>query len=136
MKKIAQPLNVLRKSLAIVFIISFFILSAGAQNIGISFPTAKVNAPDIRNDNTSLSIYPNPAADESKIIFYSSKYNVPYQVRIVNSAGVQLKNIKGTAIQGQNTIRIHVGNYPSGVYYVQLLTPESRETLKLLKQPL
>ena len=136
MKKIPQPINVIRKSLAIAFLISFSILSARSQNFDPGYNTVKVSAAGITYNNASLSVYPNPVADEAKLLFYSSKYNVPYQVRIVNNAGVSLKNMEGTTIQGRNTIGIHFGNYPPGVYYVELLTPSGRETLKLLKQPM
>ena len=135
MKKI-QPVSVLRTSLAIAFLISFSILSARAQNTGISFNTTQISAIDIAHDNAALSVYPNPAADEAKLVFNSSKYDMHYQVRIINNEGVRLRNLEGTTVQGQNTIRIHVGNYPPGVYYIQLLTSEGKETLKLLKQPL
>jgi hypothetical protein len=135
MKKI-PPIYFLRKSLVIAFLMSCSILSASAQNIVAGFNTIDISTANITNDNTSLNVYPNPAADEAKLAFNSSKYDVPYQVRIVNNAGVQLSNIEGTTVQGQNTIRIHVGNYPPGVYYIQLLTSTGRETLRLLKQPL
>ena len=135
MKKI-KPVNILRRSLAIAFLMSFSILSARAQNTGISFNTTQISAVDMANNNATLSVYPNPAADEAKLVFNSSKYDVRYQIRIVNNEGVRLRNIEGTTVQGQNTLRIHVGDYPPGVYYVQLLTSEGRETLKLFKQSL
>ena len=127
MKKILQPLNVLPKSLTIVFLMSFSILSARAQNMTGNFST---------NDIASLSVYPNPAADEAILVFNSSGYDVRYQVRIINNEGIQLRNIEGTTMQGRNTIRIHVGDYPPGVYYIQLLTSAGKQTVKLLKQPL
>ena len=136
MKKTQPAINITGKSLTIALLISFSVLSAGAQNIATSFSTSKINATSTRDENTSLSVYPNPAADEAKLVFYSTKYDVPYQVRIVNNGGATLKNIEGTTVQGQNTLRIHLGNYPPGVYYIQFLTAEGREALKMLKQPM
>jgi hypothetical protein len=135
MKKI-PPVYFLRKPLAIAFLVSCSVLSSRAQNISTGFNATAVSASNIPNDNTSLNVYPNPAADEAKLVFNSSKYDVPYEVRIINNAGIQISNMEGTTVQGQNTLRIDVGNYPPGVYYVQLLTSAGRETLRLLKQPL
>jgi hypothetical protein len=108
MKKILQPVNVLRKSLTIVFLMSFSILSARAQNMAGDFSMSAAGATNVTN--TSLSVYPNPAADEAILVFNSSGYDGRYQVRIINNEGIQLGNIEGTTIQGRNTITIHVGN--------------------------
>jgi hypothetical protein len=136
MKKILQPVNVLCKSLTIVFLMSFSILSARAQNMAANFSASEAGVTNIANDNASLSVYPNPAADEAILVFNSSGYDVRYQVRIINNEGIQLRNIEGTTMQGRNTIRIHVGDYPPGVYYIQLLTSTGKQIVKLLKQPL
>jgi Secretion system C-terminal sorting domain len=135
MKKIRQPVDVLRKSLAIAFLLSFFILTAKAQNATAGFNATGVGAVNTLDDNASLHVYPNPAADEEKLVFNSSNYGTRYQIRIINNSGIQLQNMEGTTVLGQNITRFHVGNYPPGIYYIQLLTSSGRETLKLLKQP-
>ena len=136
MKKMPYGIDVICRSLIISLLVVYSIIPAAAQNIATSFSTSKVNATTTREGNTMLSVFPNPAADEAKLVFYATKYDVPYQVRIVNNTGASLKKIQGATIQGQNVLRIHLGNYPPGIYYVQLITTEGRETLKLLKQPL
>ena len=145
MKKILQN-KALHNLLAAILMMSFTIFSAKAQ-----VESSSDNSSDIRSvnfadnstvlshsnsDETSLNVYPNPANDEAKLAFNSAQYDQRYEVRIVNASGMELKNIEGTTSQGTNTIDIHVGDYPPGVYYVQLLTTTGRETLKLLKQPM
>jgi Secretion system C-terminal sorting domain len=144
MKKITRKLPIV----ATIFISAFLLsssLATSAQSVAASLtsqgltPTyndVAMNARNVISSDNSLGVYPNPAADEAKFVFNSSKYNVPYQVRLINNAGSVLTSIQGTTLQGQNTIRIHVGSYPAGTYYIQLLTLEDRETVKLLKQPL
>ena len=133
MKKIVKPVS---KSAILLGLTFLMLLSANAQNMSTNFNGNASNNGCILNDNATLSVYPNPAADEAKIVFNAAKYDIPYQVRITNNAGIILTNIAGTTVQGQNTVRFHVGSFPSGIYYVQLLTSEGRETIKLLKQPL
>lgn len=136
MKKILHPIDTIYKSVTIAFLFLLFVLQASAQNIAAVYTNTIVTGFNNSNNNTSLSVYPNPASDEAKLVFNESKYGVTYQVRIINNVGIQLTNIEGTSVQGQNIIRIHVGNYPPGIYFVNLLTSVGTETLKLLKQPL
>ena len=136
MKKILKPTHILHNLLALAFLMSFSILTTTAQNSSTGLYATKGNAFHTVSDHASLSVYPDPAADAATLVFNSSNYSVPYQVRIISNEGVQLQNMEGTTVQGRNTINIHVGNYPPGVYYIQLLTLSGRETLRLLKQPL
>ncbi len=56
-----------------------------------------------------LNVYPNPAADEARLIFTSAINDERYQIRVLNDAGIQLNHMEGTIVQGQNTIEMHVG---------------------------
>ena len=131
MKNSLKALQNLITSITIIFLVSLTFISKG-QNIGVNYNSSQLISED---NNVSMSVYPNPAVDEAKLVFNSDKYDLPYQIRIINNNGVQLTSFSGTTFQGQNTIRIHVGNYSSGIYYIQLLTAHNKATLKLLKQP-
>ena len=128
-----QSLKMLKRSAGFALFFLFSIIISQAQNTRVNFVPQAGNS-NFPADNMSLSIYPNPAADEAKVAFNSSLNNESFEIRIVNNSGMNLQNVEGTTIQGENTIRIHVGNYPSGIYYVQLITHSGvRETLKFLK---
>lgn len=125
----------LTRSAAFALILTFSAVISQAQNTKVNFvtPLDNIGVPN----NATLSVYPNPAADEAKLAFNSATNNDRYEVRIINNSGMQLQEIEGTTVQGQNTLRIHVGQYAAGVYFVQLITQSgTRETLKLLKQPI
>jgi hypothetical protein len=125
----------------ILWLLSIFSLKAQA----LEGSTSGISATNItRGDGVStqtisndvwLNVYPNPTCDQANLVFSSSKNDQRYEVSVINSSGISLKEIEGTSVQGENTINVHVGDYPGGVYYVQLVTSSARETIKFLKEP-
>ena len=72
-----------------------------------------------------VSIFPNPAQDYT--IIESPKYAIE-QVSIIDITG---KVIHQEKIAHQNNITLNVSPYPSGVYTIQLVTPEGIATKRL-----
>jgi hypothetical protein len=83
----------------------------------------EINAiPDIKSENYSINIYPNPATNEIHLIL-DAKETVDYI--IYNSAGQTVMRGK---LQTQPTINIQ--SLPSGIYFLKV----SERTMKVIKQ--
>jgi hypothetical protein len=144
MKKNLRISLILYRLFALLILLPASIFSLKAQALEGSTPDISatngtrgdaVSTQTISN-NVWVNVYPNPASDEANLVFNSSQNDQRYELRVINSSGISLKEIEGTTVQGENTINIHVGDYPEGAYYVQLLTSSGRQTVKFLKQPL
>jgi hypothetical protein len=85
------------------------------------------------NGNAYLSLYPNPVINEVNVTFNAVEYNIPYEVRIVNNSGIPLRAIQGNTLRGVNVLKLNVGDFATGVYYLQISTATNKETLKFIK---
>src|SRR5665213_1270895 len=83
--------------------------------------------------NAYLTLYPNPVINEANLTFNAVKFNAPYEVRIVNNSGVQLRAIQGHTLRGVNVLKLNVGDFAPGIYYLEISTATNKETLKFIK---
>lgn len=121
----------------------FLLFTAGslqAQNNNTAFNENSVqevsfHKADILDNygNAYLSLYPNPVINEANVTFNAAKYNATYEVRIVNNSGVQLRAIQGHTLRGLNVLKLNVGDFAPGVYYLEISTATNKETLKFIK---
>lgn len=84
-------------------------------------------------DNTNelqLSIYPQPARSEVKILVNSTKQN-EVTVLILDGKGAVVKRYQ-KSIKGQDILHAQVGDLPSGTYFVVASSPGVSATEKLL----
>ena len=142
MKNSPQNKKALPRPAAIIYLLNFIIFSAQGQDLIPNYPAA--NTPGygvygVYSQNRipgtiSLSAYPNPAIAEVNLLFTSTKDKLPYEMRIIDNSGAQLAVTKGSTRKGDNVVKLNVGNYARGIYYVQFITSRGMGNLKLLKQ--
>jgi len=65
------------------------------------------------------SLYPNPAKDHLKMMYYSAKV-VSIQLDIVNLTGQTVNTYQHQAMKGRNTYTIPTDNLPDGLYLISL----------------
>ncbi|MEO7120182.1 MAG: T9SS type A sorting domain-containing protein [Ginsengibacter sp.] len=126
-------------AVSLVFVL-FTCGSLQAQNDNTAFninPVREVNfhkANILDNyGNAYLSLYPNPVINEANVTFNAVKYNALYEVRIVNNTGIQLRAIQGHTLRGVNVLKLNVGDFAPGIYYLEISTATNKETLKFIK---
>ena len=83
---------------------------------------------------TLVNMYPNPAISEVNLLFTSPQNGVSYSVMVISIDGKILLTKKGTTVSGSNLVKLNINQYPTGMYYVQLITPNSTQRIKLAKQ--
>ncbi|MGF2412570.1 T9SS type A sorting domain-containing protein [Ferruginibacter sp.] len=85
---------------------------------------------DVKDENNSISVSPNPAQDFIKISFSSPQQKTT--LRLFNQQGLLVKQqILTAGLQQQN---IDVSKLAAGVYTAQLITDKAVEVLKFIKQ--
>lgn len=83
---------------------------------------------------TLVNVYPNPAVAEVNLLFTSPESGVSYNIVVLSIDGKLLFAKKGNTVSGSNLIKLNVQQYIPGMYYVQLITPNSTQRVKLVKQ--
>jgi D-alanyl-D-alanine carboxypeptidase len=73
------------------------------------------------DDNSELSVFPNPAKENINLKFNSSK-NREVEISIVNQLGKMVKENLKVASTGNQTYAIDVSDLSAGVYYIRLIT--------------
>jgi hypothetical protein len=79
-----------------------------------------------------IAAYPNPCNDVLHVCM-AAKENSSYSLTVLNQLG-QTVNIpvSGKLIAGKNTVDIQTNSLPAGIYYLQIKTQSSSETLKVI----
>jgi hypothetical protein len=87
---------------------------------------------EIGVESVGVKAYPNPTKDNIKIIFYLQKED-KVLVNLYDSKGQSVisKNIEGKI--GRNEIEYDLQAYASGIYFVNLQSPEIQNVLKVIK---
>lgn len=80
-----------------------------------------------------LSVYPNPAISDARVVFSARENGLPYQLSMVSTNGSRMWQQQGSTLNGVNTININVSSYPTGTYYLQLTLGTSRQVIRLVK---
>lgn len=76
-----------------------------------------------RNDQTRLTVFPNPFSNEFTVSFEAEQTGI-YQVQILSQDGRLLKNQQTEAEEGTNNISVENLHLPSGKYIVRVLGEE------------
>lgn len=74
--------------------------------------TVKMN-----NENPSLSLYPNPAKNNTALLFNATSQG-KYLIKITDVSGKVIKNINGVSAIGENKVFLYLNNTKSGTYFV------------------
>ena len=91
--------------------------------------------PQPSNLKSQFSITPNPAHNSVTITLNSQISDLNTQLILRDATGRELLNTKllyGQTPVSAPTSQISIQNYPSGVYFVTLVTPQGTSTLKLI----
>jgi len=84
------------------------------------------------DENTSLTVYPNPSEGASTIKFYS-KLDQSGELRVVHLSGKEVYNTTLDIREGENYIELDGSSYPLGLYTVFLdFEKTGRKSTKLL----
>lgn len=100
-----------------------WIVSCANNSIAVALNNNSMN--DAPTDD--IKLYPNPSAGE---LYINGLNNIPYNVRIYNSAGSWLHHFK---ITGPFT-KLDVRTLPPGIYFIELRSSGQNQTMKFIKQ--
>ncbi len=87
--------------------------------------------PNQSNDNSSISIYPNPAHQMLNVNFTSNHVS-PLQIKILDQMGRMIINKNTNAVQGRNIIPINVSRLQKGIYYLIINGNSNSSTHKFM----
>jgi flagellar hook assembly protein FlgD len=85
-----------------------------------------------------VSVYPNPSGRDFNFSIQSDS-PVPFSIKIYNLTGTVVRNLKADTLGAERQIITwdgRTGNgteVPDGIYLVQVKTPQSTRTVKLVK---
>jgi len=127
-----------------IFLLSFIIASFLAVNaqtarnsssllpLKSSFQASAFQA-SAEGNIESLAIYPNPVVDQLKISFRSSHKSIA-DISIFNNIGKQVFTQQSEVEPGQNFFTIDVRNnsIEPGIYFVQIVSENEKNTRKLI----
>jgi hypothetical protein len=71
-----------------------------------------------------ITLYPNPSG---YFISFTNNISADAEIKIWNQSGQLIKSFK-------NEKQIYVGDLSTGIYYVQMITPSTTKTWKLMKE--
>ncbi len=80
-----------------------------------------------------VKLFPNPVQTDFSLAFSSQKA-AAYELRITDLNGRVLSNTLRQANVGLNAARIHVANLEPGLYLAEILSEDSFQTIKFVKQ--
>jgi hypothetical protein len=104
--------------------------ATSCYNLNIS--TGATNfKPNQSNNNSSISIYPNPAHQMLNIDF-SSNHASPLQIKVLDQMGRIIINKNTNAVQGKNIIPINVSRLQKGIYYLIINGSSNNSTHKFM----
>jgi hypothetical protein len=86
-----------------------------------------------QQDNSKFMLLPNPARDKVTVLF-SADNNRNYAIELTDVAGKILLNRKGLSSKGENNNTLDVSNYAKGMYFINLIDENGKQSLKLSKQ--
>lgn len=91
------------------------------------------NVLEISEPKLKLEAYPNPATDNTNIVF-SSELSGPASVSIINSSGILMHQVFDGQIDAGKKIELiyNTRALPSGIYIVRMVTPGGIRNLKLM----
>jgi hypothetical protein len=93
----------------------------------------EIYSDDIAASNISQSnIYPNPAVKETNIQFTMAKTST-INLQLFDMNGKAVKEIfNGVMQSGEHSMKLNVGQFPKGIYFVRMTTESGTENLKLI----
>jgi hypothetical protein len=104
--------------------------ATSCYNLNIS--TGATNfKPNQSNNNSSISIYPNPAHQILNVDF-SSNHASPLQIKVLDQMGRIIINKNTNAVQGKNIIPINVSRLQKGIYYLIINGSSNNSTHKFM----
>ena len=104
--------------------------ATSCYNLNIS--TGSTNfKPNQSNNNSSFSIYPNPAHQILNFDF-SSNHASPLQIKVLDQLGRMVIFKNTNAVQGKNIIPINVSRLQKGIYYLIINGSSNNSTHKFM----
>jgi hypothetical protein len=83
------------------------------------------------NDNSNISIYPNPVHQILNVDFLSN-HSGPLQIKVLDQMGRIIINKNTNAVQGKNIIPINVSRLQKGIYYLIINGSSNNSTHKFM----
>ncbi len=94
-------------------------------------PSQKVST-QIEVEKVNLTASPNPFNTSTTIRFSSKIADEKYTMVVRNSLGQEIKRIEGVTKKGNNKVEINMLGYASGLYYVEYISSDRRENIKIV----
>lgn len=124
-----------------VYAVGGYLVSTSTNRVDkLTFSTIEgpcMNMVGIENNSIPASFelkqnFPNPFNPETNILFALPKQTA-VKIIITNSIGEKISDLaNGNFSAGNHTIRFNAVNLPSGVYFYSIITPDFKETKKML----
>jgi hypothetical protein len=87
--------------------------------------------PNQSNNNSSISIYPNPTRQILNVDF-SANHASALQIKVLDQMGRMIIFKKSNAVQGKNTIPINVSRLQKGIYFLKISDNANSSTHKFI----
>ena len=81
---------------------------------------------------SKISVYPNPASDIATVVYTAIKEG-KYTLSLSDVTGKTVVRQDAIANKGENFIKLNVGNYANGLYFIRLSDGSNTQTIKLVK---
>lgn len=96
-----------------------------------SFSATGIN----KEQKLSLQVYPNPASAMGGVnVQLTLNESTTATIQLLNTQGQVVSSRNATLQSGSNVINVPAANLPAGVYYLQLSTPETNTTTRVVIQ--
>ena len=92
---------------------------------------SKVAKVEITGDGSLLAVYPNPVKD--KLYFVTSNSLTGVVIKITDQSGKIVSVQKPEVVQAGGTNTVNVAALAKGVYYLQLISNDTKQTIKFIK---
>ena len=99
--------------------------------LGVSGGSVAVKEP--KRVFEAAKLFPNPAQQEISVAFNSPK-DCAYELRVTDISGKTLLNSQQTATIGLNAARLNISNLTSGMYFAEIRSADSVQTIKFVKE--
>ena len=101
-----------------------------SANIGEAWQTTDLKK--VQNKNLEFSLYPNPCLGEIVDVIAPSELESVSDIKIYNTSGQSFKvNVIENNLLTSHSLRLHIGDLPTGIYWVQLKNANQTAVQKL-----
>ncbi len=92
-----------------------------------------VGIKEISQDNSAISIFPNPVSDNISVYFHKT-INKPYTIELYDVTGRKLKTLLNNESIKTEIVQLKLDEINSGIYFLKVINADKTVTKKFIKQ--